>query len=210
MQISPPIRPWSSVPVPHQPVLYVVACGGRPAGDLPAFVTQMQDDGWHVCVIATPSAVKFMDLQTLTGLTGHAVRFDYKQPDQPDVLPPADAFVIAPATFNTINKMAQGISDTLALGMLNEAIGMPLPIVAVPTPNVALARHPAFRASVSTLRSWGVHLMFDPDEYPLPTPNMGPPAAALFPWPALAQTVRDLRDTVTVRPPAPAVTDPSA
>jgi len=89
--------------------------------------------------------------------------------------------------------MASGASDTLALGMLNEAIGLPLPIVAVPTPNVALARHPAFRASVTSLRSWGVNIIFDPDHYPLPTPDMGPPAAALFPWDDLASTVSALR-----------------
>jgi hypothetical protein len=45
-----------------------------------------------------------------------------KHPDEPDVLPPPDAFIIAPATFNTINKLATGISDTLALGLVNEGI----------------------------------------------------------------------------------------
>jgi hypothetical protein len=32
------------------------------------------------------------------------------------VLSPADAFVVTPATFNTVNKMASGAGDTLALG----------------------------------------------------------------------------------------------
>lgn len=185
------------MPIDDQPVLYVVACGGRPAADLPPFVTQAQADGWHVCVIATPSAVKFMDLAALAAITGHQVRYDYKQPDEPDVLPVADAFVIAPATFNTINKMASGASDTLALGMVNEAIGLPVPIIAVPTPNVALARHPAFGASVHALRSWGVELLFDPDRYPLPSPNMGPPAAALFPWAELTTAVGELRRRIS-------------
>lgn len=155
---------------------------------------EMQDAGWYVCVIATPSALKFMDLDALADLTGHKVRYDYKQPDEPDVLPLPDAFVIAPATFNTINKMASGASDTLALGMLNEAIGLGLPIIAVPTPNVALARHPAFLASVRSLRSWGVDLMFDPARWPLPTPNMGPPAAGLFPWIDLASAASSLAE----------------
>jgi hypothetical protein len=35
-------------------------------------------------------------------------------------LPPADAIAVAPATYNTINKWAAGISDTLALGILCE------------------------------------------------------------------------------------------
>jgi phosphopantothenoylcysteine synthetase/decarboxylase len=174
-------------------VLYVIACGGRPAGDLPTFVTTLRADGWEVCVIATPSALKFMDTDRLTGLTGHVVRSDYKQPDQPDVLPPPDAMVVAPATFNTTCKWAHGSSDTLALGLLNEAIGLRLPVVAVPNPSTALAKHPAFLESVSRLRTWGVTILFDPDVYPLPTPNMGPTASDLFPWEALIREVRSLR-----------------
>ena len=77
-----------------------------------------------MCVIAAPDGMKFLDALRLAELTGHPVRSQYKQPDEPDVLPPADAFVVAPATFNTINKWALGISDTLALGLLNEATGL--------------------------------------------------------------------------------------
>jgi len=181
-------------------VLYVVACGGRPAGDLPAFVQAAQDAGWEVCVIATPEAVKFMDLARLADLTGHVVRHDYKQPEEPDVLPPADAMVVAPATFNTINKWAAGISDTLALGLLNEAIGLGLPVVAVPFPNVALARHPAFRRSMSDLRSYGVRLLFDPEIYPLPTPNLGPASRDLFPWQALRDELASLTASLDGKP----------
>ncbi len=178
------------------PVLYVVACGGRPAGDLPSFIPKLKVQGWEVCIIATPSALKFIDLAVLGELTGHVVRYDYKQPDEPDVLPPADAIAVAPATFNTINKWAHGSSDTLALGILNEAIGLGLPMVAVPVPNIALAKHPAFQESVGRLRSWGVRLLFDPERYPLPTPNMGAPAAKLFPWDALIEATGELRAEV--------------
>jgi hypothetical protein len=181
-----------------RPVLYVIACGARPAGDLAGFVPSAMAEGWDVlCVIATPSAVKFMDTAQLAELTGHVVRSDYKQPDEPDVLPPADAIAVAPATFNTINKWAHGTSDTLALGILNEAIGLGLPIVAVPVPNTALAKHPAFQESIERLRAWGVHLIFDPERYPLPTPNMGPSAADLFPWDALAEHVRLIRESIS-------------
>jgi phosphopantothenoylcysteine synthetase/decarboxylase len=166
-------------------VLYVIACGGRPASDLPAFIQRMQAAGWEVCVVGTPSAMKFLDASRLADLTGHPVRSDYKRPEEPDVLPSPDALVVAPATFNTINKWVAGISDTLALGLLNEAIGLGLPVVAVPTANVALVRHPAFSRSVDQLRAWGVRVLFDPERYPLPIPNMGAPGAALFPWEAL-------------------------
>jgi phosphopantothenoylcysteine synthetase/decarboxylase len=171
-------------------VLYVIACGGRPAGDLAPFIRACQAGGWDVCVIATPSALKFMDSDELAELTGHPVRADYKRPEEPDVLPPPDVMVVAPCTFNTFNKLAHGISDTLALGLLNEAIGQGLPIIAVPTPNQSLARHPAFAESLVRLRSWGVTVLFDPDLYPLPVPNQGPTAAALFPWGELQELVQ--------------------
>jgi Flavoprotein len=97
---------------------------------------------------ATPAGTQFVDADRLADLTGHPVRDDYKRPEDPDVLPfPPDAFVVAPATFNTINtinKWANGISDTLALGLLNEGLAAGQPIAAVPNPNITLAKHPAF------------------------------------------------------------------
>ncbi|HEX3925208.1 MAG TPA: flavoprotein [Streptosporangiaceae bacterium] len=161
----------------RSPVLYVVACGARPAGQLPDFAGFAQRQGWDVCVIATPAATKFLDTGPLAEQTGHPVRSQYKHPDEPDVLPPADAFVIAPATFNTVNKWAQGISDTLALGLLNEAVGLGLPMVAAPWPNAALARHPVFERSVAILAEWGVRVVLDPDRLPDATEG-----TAVFPW----------------------------
>jgi phosphopantothenoylcysteine synthetase/decarboxylase len=173
------------------PVLYAIACGGRPAAQMPAFASFAQQQGWDVCVIATPDGTKFLDVGHLAGLTGHPVRSRYKQPDEPDVLPPADAFAIAPATFNTINKMAQGISDTLALGLINEAVGQGLPMVAVPWPNAALVRHPVFERSVAALRQWGITVILDPAR--LPGASGAP---AVFPWDALRAELVNLRAQV--------------
>jgi phosphopantothenoylcysteine synthetase/decarboxylase len=181
-------------------VLYVIACGGRPAGDLPRFIQGVQASGWDVCVVGTPSAMRFLDAKRLADLTGYPVRSDYKHPEEPDILPPPDALVVAPATFNTINKWAAGISDTLALGLLNEAIGLGLPVIAVPTANVALIRHPAFARSVTELRACGVRVLLDPDRYPLPIPNMGAPGAALFPWDALFDELISLIAEKTSKP----------
>jgi phosphopantothenoylcysteine synthetase/decarboxylase len=176
-----------------RPVLYVIACGGRPAADLPALVTWAQEHRWDACVIATPSGSKFIDAALLAEMTGHPVRDDYKRPEDPDVLPfPPDAFVVAPATFNTVNKWANGISDTLALGLLNEGLAAGQPIIAVPNPNVTLARHPAFLRSIAFLRDCGVHVIFDPATYPLPSPNLGEASRRLFPWQALRDTLTSI------------------
>lgn len=160
-----------------QPVLYVIACGGRPAGQLPEFVRFAQGLNWDVCVIATPDGTKFLDTGQLAELTGHPVRAHYKNPDEPDVLPAPDAFVIAPATFNTMNKLASGISDTLALGLVHEGVGLGLPIIAAPWPSIQLYRHPVFEHSLATLRQWGMTVVVDPAC--LPQASEGPP---VFPW----------------------------
>jgi phosphopantothenoylcysteine decarboxylase len=144
-------------------VLYVIACAATPASDVGTLVAAAQEQGWVTCVVATPSALRFLDAAVLVRQTGYPVRSEYKNPGEPDVLPPPDAIVVAPASVNTINKWAAGICDTLALGLLVEAIGLGVPIVAVPWSNTAHAAHPAFAENLGRLRSWGVRVLFEPD-----------------------------------------------
>jgi phosphopantothenoylcysteine synthetase/decarboxylase len=174
--------------VAWRPVLYVIASGAAPTRELPALISALTGD-WDTCVITTPDGSRFFDTARVTELTGHPVRTSFKDPDAPDVLPPASAFAAAPATFNTINKWAAGISDTLALGLLNEAIGLGLPIVTVPWPNVALARHPAFGRSIETLRGCGITVIFDPAHLP----DDESPAQAEFPWEKLRDELARMR-----------------
>lgn len=171
-----------------RPVLYIVACGARPADQLPSFAGFAQQQGWDVCVIATPDGTKFLDAAGLEDLTGHPVRSEYKDPAEPDVLPPADAIVVAPATFNTINKWTQGISDTLALGLLAEAVGLGLPLAAAPWTNAPLAAHPVFQRSLTILAEWRVHVILDLAQWPPATE--GPDA---FPWDGLRAELAELR-----------------
>jgi phosphopantothenoylcysteine synthetase/decarboxylase len=173
--------------VNRRPVLYLVASGAAPASGLPALVAELTRD-WDTCVITTPEGSRFFDADKIAELTGHPVRASYKDPDAPDILPPPTAFAAAPATFNSINKWAAGISDTLALGLLNEAIGLGLPIVAVPWPNAALARHPAFGRSVALLRECGVNVILD--EANLPDGNN---PGRVFPWEQLRAELARLR-----------------
>jgi phosphopantothenoylcysteine synthetase/decarboxylase len=99
-------------------------------------------------------------------------------PDEPDELPPADAVVVAPATFNTVNKWAAGIWDTLATGLLCELTGLGVPIVAVPLVKEALARHVAFGRSREVLNEMGVRVLFDPQ---------APPQSRMPSWPTVLE-----------------------
>ena len=163
-------------------VLYVLTCGSPAAGRVSVLVELAQRDGWDVCVVTTPDGRKFVDIQRLEAQTGHPVRSSYKHPDEPDILPPADALVVAPATVNTVNKWAAGIADTLALGLLVEEYGKGLPIVALPFTNREMAAHPAFQESVARLRTWGVTVLFGPDVMALPAAGATDPGLDAIPW----------------------------
>ena len=178
---------------PGQPVLYVIACATPAARDVGKLVTLAQTDGWTVCVIATPSAMRFIDAQALEQQTGYPVRSDYKQPGTPDVLPPADAIIVGGASFNTINKWAAGISDTLALGLVTEAIGLRLPLVALPYLNAAQAAHPAFRRSVKELREAGVTVLLGPDGYEPHVPHQGSQHLPRYPWGRALDAIAELQ-----------------
>ena len=149
-------------------VLYSIGCGTPVAQRLYNLVPLLQAEGWEVCVILTPMATRFVDRERLRTLTGYPVRSEYKQADEPDVLPRADAIIVFPATFNTLNKWALGISDTLALGLLCELTGLKVPILAIPLVRQGggLDTHPAFARSLRLLKKYGVHVFYEPDIYP--------------------------------------------
>ena len=156
-------------------VLYVVSCASSAAERVPEVVTLAQAAGWHVCVITTPQGIQFIEVAKLERLTGHPVRSEYKRPEDPDILPRADAILVFPATFNTLNKWALGITDTLALGILCEYLGLRMPIVAVPGIHTGsgLDTHPALSKSIDFLRTYGVQMLYEPESYP---PNNKVPA----------------------------------
>lgn len=151
----------------HRGNLYIIACAAPPARNVQGLVKLAQAAGWNVCLIATPQSLKFLNVPLLEQLTGYPVRSNYKHPDEPDILPRADAILVFPATFNTINKWALGITDTLALGLLCEYLGLGKPILAAPSVTVdELGRHPVFFKNIATLREWGIHVLYEPELYP--------------------------------------------
>src|SRR5437588_2504821 len=90
------------------PILYLMVCAAPPAQQTQEVVPLLQTVGWDVCVIATPQASHWMNIEALAELSGHIVRTDYKLPGEADPLPKADAMTVMTATFNTTNKWAQG------------------------------------------------------------------------------------------------------
>lgn len=170
------------------PVLYAIVTGSSVARDVGKLVDLAQADGWDVCVIASPEGRRFIDVDALAAKTGHSVRSQYKEPGAPDALPPADGIIVAPITSNSLAKWAAGISDTLPLGLLVEAVGLRLPVVAVPFVNRALISFPPVAEAVRKLSEWGITMLA---EDPPHEPGTGGAKMDQFPWAAAWQSLLD-------------------
>jgi phosphopantothenoylcysteine synthetase/decarboxylase len=140
-----------------------------------------QQRSWTVRAIPTPDALSFVNPAALETMTGNAVEVGYRSPS--DVRPPRpDALIVAPATFNTVNKSALGITDTHALGVIAEAIGREIPVVMVPWVNAPLAARAPFRQSLAQLRDEGVSILLRED-HPPPRPfGVNSSDIDAFPW----------------------------
>lgn len=99
-----------------KPFLYVVVCAAGIAAGVSRLITAAQERDWEIGVFATPVAMGgFFDTAAVEAQTGRPIRSAWRTPGDPRPFPPPDAVLVAPATFNTINKWAAGTADTLAL-----------------------------------------------------------------------------------------------
>jgi phosphopantothenoylcysteine decarboxylase / phosphopantothenate---cysteine ligase len=130
--------------------------------------------GHSVRVVQTESSLEFVGPATFEGITGAPVLVDEFERDPargafpgdpaPDhdpishleVVRRADVFVIAPASANTIAKLAHGLADNL---LTSAALAATCPLVVAPTMNNAMYENAATQANLETLRARGVHLM---------------------------------------------------
>ena len=171
--------------------LYIVVCAAGAAPDVGTLVSLAQEEGWTVQIIATPSAVTFIDSSALEKQTGRPVRSTHRKPGQPRS-PKAGAVIVAPATFNTINKLAHGIADNYALSVVNEAIGLGVPVVVLPFVNSASAARLPFQRSVESLRDEGVAVLIGPGKFEPHPPGSGEKARAIFPWASALHALQEI------------------
>jgi hypothetical protein len=160
------------------------------------FVGPASTLGWQVAITLTPTAARWLDgtgeRARLEHATGFPVRSEPRMPDERSPHPPVDCWVIAPASANTVAKLALGLADNQAVSTAVEAIGHgAVPVVVFPRVNAAHVRHPAWESHVATLQSAGVHLVQGPDVWPLHEPRRTVFDRPL-PWPAIINLVEQL------------------
>lgn len=117
---------------------------------------------YNLKIIATESALKFVGLSTLEGLTSEKVHVDLyangSNMDHIHLIRWADAVIVAPATANYINKIANGIADDLASTAFL-AHDFQKPFIVMPAMNTKMYEHPSTQKSVAQLKAWGVQVL---------------------------------------------------
>jgi len=120
---------------------------------------RLMERGLLVKVAMTASAERFITPLTFEALTGLPVlRAGFPQSGQAPMehinfSRGARLVVIAPATANTLGKLAHGVADDSILSML---LACGLPVMAAPAMNTQMYKHPAVQSNISTLAARGV------------------------------------------------------
>jgi phosphopantothenoylcysteine decarboxylase/phosphopantothenate--cysteine ligase len=139
--------------------------GGIAAYKAAALVRTFVKDGADVRVIMTPMAKHFITPLTMATVSKHPVLADFYNPENGDWNNHvslglwADVYVVAPATANTLAKMAHGIADNL---LLTAYLSMRCPIIAAPAMDRDMWNHPATQSNLQTLQKHGVHIIEPP------------------------------------------------
>ncbi|MGC0417532.1 flavoprotein [Embleya sp. AB8] len=174
-------------------VLYLVVCAAGPAPHVGTLIRDAIERGRDVCTIATPAAESggFVDPAAIEAATGRPLRHRYRRADEPGRWPKADAVAVAPMTMNTVTKWADGHADTYALGILTEAIGLELPIAALPFWNAAQAAHPSVDRAITTLRTCGVQVLYGKPHFTPHPPGTGATRIPTYPWHHILDNLAD-------------------
>lgn len=138
--------------------IYLVVSGSSSARCVPDLLRSFARFDLPLYTILTQNAHNLISPYNLVDQAGHVLIDSYFDPIMVDDRPPG-LLVVAPATFNTLNKLAQGIADTLAHSLAAEAIGAGWPVVVAPSMNPALFNHPQTARSIAALRQWGVTVL---------------------------------------------------
>ena len=147
--------------------------GGIAAYKACDLLRRLQDSGFSVTVVPTPSSLNFVGKATWEALSGREVTTSvFESVDQirhVSLAKLAEAIVIAPATADLIARLASGRADDL---LTNVVLASTSPILIVPAMHPAMWFNPATQANIQTLRSRGIDVL-EPVEGALTSGDVG-------------------------------------
>jgi phosphopantothenoylcysteine decarboxylase / phosphopantothenate---cysteine ligase len=138
--------------------------GGIAAYKTATIIRLLVKDGANVRVLMTTHAKEFITPLTLSTLSKNTVLTEFFNAENGDWNSHvdmglwADLFLIAPATANTIAKMANGVSDNL---LITTYLSARCPVFVAPSMDMDMLNHPATTINIETLKAFG-NIILDP------------------------------------------------
>ena len=174
---------------------YLIVTGAKTARQVPQLLRALSSHCQRLLTLLTPNAARVVSPRELALVPGHQIvesYFDAALLPRPR----PGTVVVAPCSFNTLNKLAVGISDNLALSIVTQAIGRGDPVLVAVSVNPLLWAHPRAQLSAATLRQWGCTILDPvPEDDPL----------TMAPTETILAAVRDVQGiSHHLRPPLPA------
>ena len=142
--------------------ILVGVTGGIAAYKTATIIRLLVKEGAEVKVVMSAHAKEFITPLTLSTLSKNPVLTEFYNPENGDWNSHvdlglwADLFVIAPATANSIAKMAAGIADNL---LLTAYLSAKCPIMVAPSMDADMLNHPATRINIETIKAFGNIIM---------------------------------------------------
>ncbi|HEV2429865.1 MAG TPA: flavoprotein, partial [Thermoplasmata archaeon] len=143
----------------------VLAVSGSIAAiEAPKIARELIRHGADVRAVMSPDATRIVTPEALTFATGHPTVVELTGGvEHVTLLGPgegrADLLLVAPATANTLAKIAHGIDDTAVTSFASVALGGGVPVLVAPAMHGDMGRNPAIRESLDRLRAWGVEVV---------------------------------------------------
>lgn len=149
--------------------------GGIAAYKTPELVRMLIKEGIEVFPVATRRALDFVAPLVLETLSGNSLlesqRLEHAQIGHIERAQNVDGVVVAPATANTLAKMAHGISDNVLLDIL--LASDPKRVIVCPAMNTAMWEHPSTQGNIQRIQEYGVAVV-EPTVGELACKTLGP------------------------------------
>lgn len=160
-------------------VLYIVGTGARKITQIPRMIKEFVSEGAEVYTMMSNMGKEICDLSlSKFKMPGNTIVYGYSR--EGESLPLENLVLVAPCTFNTLNKIAGGIADTYPLTITATAIGAGRNVVIVPAMNGDLWYHPIIEETRKKLEQWGCKIVW---------PEITPNKVTMAPIEKIADTV---------------------
>jgi len=134
--------------------------GSVAAAKCPELARELMRHGADVKVVMTPHATRLITPQLMHWATGNEVIAELTgKLEHVEIAQWADLILTAPATANTLSKVACAIDDTPVTSVISVALGLGKPVAMVPTMHATMYKHRLLQENLARLRSVGIHVL---------------------------------------------------